>query len=34
MSNLERRIYVGGLAESINEELLYSIFLTFGNVRI
>lgn len=30
MTTLERRIYVGGLHENMNEDILYSVFLTFG----
>lgn len=30
MTTLERRIYIGGLDENITEDILYSVFITFG----
>lgn len=33
MTTLERRIYVGGLHENMTEDIMYSVFLTFGNQK-
>ena len=33
MSQQERKIYVGSLPESMTEQLLYTIFLTFGEIK-
>jgi peptidyl-prolyl isomerase E (cyclophilin E) len=33
MSNLARKIYIGGLHEDITEQILYSVFLTFGEIK-
>lgn len=30
---LERKIYVGNLPEAINEQMLYTVFLTFGEIK-
>ena len=32
--NLDRKIYVGNLPELINEQLLYTVFLTFGEIKL
>lgn len=33
MSQQDRKIYVGSLPESMTEQLLYTIFLTFGEIK-
>lgn len=30
---IDRRIYIGGLPDTVNEKILYSVFLTFGDIK-